>query len=74
MANITERDIEDIKALALQDRAFAQTVKRERELTKKINDAESGLSNLDADTIEALSEERKEMRREIRTKLQESRA
>jgi uncharacterized protein YdcH (DUF465 family) len=74
MANITERDIEDIKALALQDRAFAQTVKRERELTKKINDAESGLSNLDADAIEALSEERKEMRREIRTKLQESRA
>ncbi|AKF25714.1 hypothetical protein YH65_10200 [Sulfurovum lithotrophicum] len=74
MANISQQDIQDIRALAQADRAFAQTVKKERELTKKINDAESGLSNLDADTVEALIEERKEMRREIRTKLQESRA
>jgi len=74
MATISQQDIGDIRALAKQDRAFAQTVKKERELTKKINDAESGLSNLDAASIEALTEDRKEMRREIRTKLQESRA
>ena len=74
MANVTQQDIEDIKAIAQQDRAFAQVVKKERELTKKINDAESGLTNLDANTIAALTEERKEKRREIRTRLQESRA
>lgn len=74
MANITQEDIADIRAIAMQDRAFAQTVRKEREITKKINDADNGLNDLDAATLETLTDERRELRGEIRTRLAESRA